>query len=109
MSINVTLGGNDNVVETFIYGTVGTLAVQILAAATLNPVSRRPGRQRLRVHNPSSTNSLAMTLDGTTPVVNGQGYTLPPYGTYDDTVQVSQGALTLIGSGSGSPYTISIF
>lgn len=79
---------------TGVYGTAGVSAL-VLAANTT--------RQHLMIHNPSTTASLAFTLDGTTPVVNGQGITMGPLGAAFYDSFIATGAVTMIGSG---PYTI---
>jgi len=84
-------------------GTVGTGATVELAAPTNGQV-----RQFLRVENPAATggNSIAFTVDGSTPVVNGQGVTLYPGGNALFDTWVPQGAVTIIGGGAGSPWSI---
>lgn len=96
---NVILNTNDTVNSTNLYGTVGVTAVQILAAAVNRKIL-------LQLHNPSNSSFLACTLDGTTPVVNGAGYTVAPLATFVLDTVVPQGPLTLIASGASSPYTI---
>lgn len=66
-------------------------------------------RQFLQIVNNSSVasaNTLAFTLDGTTPVINGNGITLLPGGnaTYDTFVPL--GAVTVIGSATNTAYNI---
>lgn len=50
---------------------------------TAGAVSGMPPNQvsYLQIHNPHATASVAYTLDGSTPVVNGTGFTLGPLGT----------------------------
>ena len=105
---NVIVNNNDTLSSTNIYGTVGTSPVVILAATTpnaqnLNGINRKA---LLQIHNPSNTTFLAATLDGVAPVINGAGYTIAPLSTFVLDTLVPQGALTLIGSGSNSPYTL---
>lgn len=111
MTINVSINGIDTVnIQTY-YGTVGTSATVILATLATTPPApqtQQALRQFLHIHNPSITASLAFTLDGTSPVVNGQGDTLLPGGTATFEIKVPQGILTLIASASSSPYTILI-
>jgi hypothetical protein len=82
-------------------GTVGTAATVELAAPALGVV-----RGFLQIENPSASASLAFTLDGSTPVVNGNGITLGPLGSATYDTWVPQGAVTMIGSGSSTPFTI---
>jgi hypothetical protein len=108
--------------RTTVTGTVGTSATVVLVANTQ--------RNFLKIHNPAAAGgtSIAYTLDGfgtgttavpsgtngntipnaagTTPIVNGAGTTLYPGGAEICDVQVPQGAITMIGSGASSPYTI---
>lgn len=81
--------------------TLGTTPVVALAVNT--------SRQFFQIVNNSttvSTNTLAYTLDGTTPVVNGNGVTLNPGGnaTYDTFCPV--GAVTVVGSAASTAYNI---
>lgn len=90
---------------TGVTGTVGTTAAVALAANTAQ-------RQFFQIVNNStvaSTNTLAFTLDGSTPTINGTGITLLPGGnaTYD--TFVPSGAITVIGSTAGVPYQIYYF
>ena len=58
----------------------------------------------LRIHNPTTGNKLAYTLDGSTPAVNGQGFTVAAGGTdVWDLLAGSTpitGPLTMIGAAS---------
>lgn len=85
--------------RTTLTGTIGTSAATVLAANV--------ARNYLRVHNPSATALLAVTYDGvTTPVVNGAGITIAPEWEDCNEIHVPTGAVQIIGSGAGSPYTI---
>lgn len=80
-------------------GTVGTSAVTVLAASLAT--------NYLKVHNPSGTTYIAVTYDGlTTPVVNGAGTTIIPYGAEICDNQIPTGKVQLVGSTAGAPYTI---
>lgn len=110
MAINVTVNAQDTTnIQTY-YGTVGTSATTVIAslAAAAGAIATQTGlRQHLQIHSPSASASVAYTLDGTAPVINGQGLTLTstnPTSLYN--IKVPQGAITLIGSGASTPYTI---
>ena len=84
-----------------ISGTVGTTSVTVLAGGK--------AINFLKVHNPSASGGtqIAYTLDGlTTPVINGSGNTLYPGGSEICDVHVPTGAVQIIGSAVGSPYTV---
>ena len=84
-------------------GTVGTSAIVELAAIPVGQV-----RGFLQIQNPSATASLAYTLDGSTPAVNGNGFTLGPLGSATYDTWVSQDSVTIIGSGASTPWTICV-
>lgn len=87
---------------TTVSGTVGTAATVALAANT--------SRQFLQIQCTHATNNLQYTLDGSTPVVAGQGNFLATAGgsaTYD--IFVPTGTVTVIGSSAGTTYTINWF
>ena len=63
-------------------------------------------RKYLIVHNPSATASLAITLDGTTPVVNSNGITLFSGGTWVSDQYTMNGTLSMISSAASSSATI---
>ena len=107
--INVQLNGQDNLTVTSTYGTIGTTAAAALASVV--PVS--PGgapnlRHMLEIVNPNATALLAYTLDGSTPVVNGAGATIPPQSTRLYTIAVPQGAVNVIGNSASTLYTINV-
>lgn len=82
-------------------GTVGTSSALALAANTV--------RQFFQIINNSTTvagNTLAFTLDGTTPTVNGNGITLNPGGSATYDVVSPTGAINVIGSAASTPYQI---
>lgn len=81
-------------------GTVGTTASAAVLAASNNNQ-----RKFLVIHNPDAAKSLSYTLDGSTPVLN-TFFTLGPLGTHTYNVFVPQGAVGVIGSSAGTPYTI---
>jgi len=54
------------------------------------------------VHNPSKTAYLALTLDGTVPVIETNGVTLFPGGTFVSDQYSMNGVLSMISSGSTS-------
>lgn len=60
-----------------------------------------PSVRYLRVHNPSATNKLAYTLDGTNPVIGGQGFTVAAGGTDIWDLMASQS--TIPGTNSSGP------
>lgn len=103
MATNVLIGGNDPTLASLL-GTVGTSPVPIVAAAASNYANNI--RHYLYIHNPSATASLAYTVDGSAPAVNGNGFTIAPLGAKEWTDKVPQGAITIIASGSSSPYSI---
>lgn len=84
-------------------GFVGTTAVVALATSTFNTTNFF-----MIINNAASGgNSLAYTLDGSTPTINGSGITLQPGGssTWDAFVPVG-GVITVIGSAANTPYCI---
>jgi hypothetical protein len=84
---------------TMVSGTVGTTATAIVAANF--------GRNFLQIEcTNAATNNLAYTVDGTTPAVNGNGFTLAPLGSVTYDLWIPNGAITIIGSASGTTYTI---
>jgi hypothetical protein len=83
---------------TTISSTIGTSSAVALAA--------NKATNFLQIQNTSSTNSLAYTLDGTTPVINGNGNTLSPLGSSTFDVYVPTGVNTVVGSAANTSYTI---
>lgn len=63
-------------------------------------------RSSIIIHNPSSTASIAFTMDGTTPVVGTNGITLGPLGTTTADVRLLCGALSMISSAATQSVTI---
>lgn len=102
---NVTINAQDTTNSTNIYGTIGMTAVPILAAIQQS-VTQQQRIILLQIHNPSNSNFLAVTHDGTTPGVFGVGYTIAPLATYVLDTVIPQGPLTMIGSAASCPYTI---
>lgn len=82
-------------------GTVGTAAAQAIAAIAVGGT-----RGVLIIENNHATNSMAYSLDGTTPVIGGNGFTLGPLGKDIYSIWVPQGSVQVIGSGSGTAYTL---
>lgn len=86
-------------------GTVGTAAVVEVPAIV-------PGVKRgfLQIQNPTASGgaSIAYTLDGSAPVVNGNGFTLFPGGSATYDTWVPQGAVTIIGSGAGTAFSVCV-
>lgn len=80
--------------------TVGTSAAAALAEAP-NKV-----RNFLQIVNTDDTGKLAFTLDGTDPVVNGNGVTLVAYGSATYDVFVPTGPVRVIGNEATTSYTI---
>lgn len=78
--------------------TISTASVTVLAA---NPV-----RRFLQIQNVGSANKLACTVDGSTPVVNGNGIQLSVGGAALYDVYVPNGAVKCIGSASGTVVTV---
>lgn len=83
---------------TQVSGLVGTSATTVLAANT--------SRNYLRIFNPSASASIAYTIDGTDPVVNGNGITLGPLGAASDDIFVPVNSIRMIASAANTPYTI---
>ncbi len=83
---------------TQVSATIGTSATDVLAANT--------SRNYLRIFNPSAAASIAYTLDGTDPVVNGNGITLGPLGASSDDIFVPVNKVRMIASAGATPYTI---
>lgn len=84
-----------------ITGTVGTSPITVLAAGRASCL--------LSVHNPNLSNGdfLAVTYDGvTTPVVYGAGKTISPGGDDQYIGFVPNGAVQIVGSTSGTAYTV---
>lgn len=102
---NVSINAQDTTNSTNLYGVIGTTPVQILAASA-TPASGLARRILMQIHNPSQQYFLAVTHDGTSPVINGAGYTISPLSTYVLDSAIPQGPLTMIGSSAACPYTI---
>lgn len=77
-----------------------------VSTAAAAGVSADVGREFLQIINNHQTNSLAYTLDGSNPVINGNGVTLFAGGSSTYDTFVPTGAVRVIGSGSGTGYTI---
>lgn len=105
MPTNVVLNGVDSAL-TSVLGTIGTAATTILSSASVAGPYTNGSRQYLKIHNPNATAVLAYTIDGSTPVVNGNGFTLGPLGEHEYDSRCPQGAVTLIGSTAGVDYSI---
>ena len=63
-------------------------------------------RKYLIIHNPSSSASLAITMDGTTPVVGSNGIVLFPGGTFTSDQYTMNGTLSMISSVASSSATL---
>lgn len=81
-------------------GTVGTAAAAAISAATFN------ARNFLMIQNVDSSKFIAYTLDGTDPVIYGNGFTLGPLGSAMFDVFVPTGPVRVIGSADGAAYTV---
>lgn len=90
-----------------IYGSVNTSAVDAFDFNAADG-SGKLVNNLFQIQNTHPTNLLAYTFDGIDPVINGAGNTLPPYWTEEcDTFVINgPGPLKIIGSGSGTTYTI---
>ena len=84
---------------TMVSSTVGTTAAP-------TAVISNPGRNFLFIENVHASQSLAFTLDGTTPVINGNGFTLGPLGSVTFDIFCPTGLVTVIGSGASTAYSI---
>jgi hypothetical protein len=84
---------------TMVSSTVGT-------TATATAVISNTGRNFLQIQNVHASQSLAYTLDGTAPVINGNGFTLTPSQTSTFDVWVPTGLVTVVGSGVSTSYSI---
>lgn len=78
--------------------TISTASVTILAA--------NGARKFLQIQNVGAANNLACTLDGTTPVINGNGIQLSIGGSATYDVYVPTGAIKCIGSAAGTKLTV---
>lgn len=63
-------------------------------------------RKYLIIHNPSSSASVAITMDGTTPAIGTNGITLFPGGTFTSDQYTMNGVLSMISSASSSSATL---
>lgn len=104
--INVNPNGQDSPDVYGFYGTVGSVAVQILGTSIPTALTPALLRQLLEIHNPGNSTQLAFTLDGTTPVINGNGFQVYQGSEYKYEIKVPPGPLTLIGNGASCPYSI---
>ena len=104
--LNVVLNGQDPQSQNTFYGTVGTMAVVLLSQVPSSGGPGSPIRQLLQIHNPGNANQFAFTFDGSTPVINGNGFQVYPGNTYTYDVKVPPGALMIIGSASNTPYYV---
>lgn len=78
-------------------GTIGTSAVTVIPADG--------ARKFLQIQNVGAANTMACTVDGTTPVINGNGVQMTPYGSVTYDVFVPTGGVKCIGSAAGTVYT----
>lgn len=78
--------------------TISTSALTVLAA--------NGARKFLQIQNVGAANKLACTLDGTTPVINGNGVQLGVGGAALYDVYVPTGAVKCIGSAAGTVLTV---
>ncbi len=78
--------------------TISTSAATIIAA--------NGARKFLQIQNVGAANKLACTLDGSTPVVNGNGLQLGVGGAAMYDVYVPTGAVKCIGSAAGTVLTV---
>jgi len=78
--------------------TLGTSQATVLAADA--------NRGFLQIQNVGSANTLACTIDGTAPVVNGNGIQLLPLSAVFYDTFVPTGALICIGSAASTAYTV---
>ena len=63
-------------------------------------------KKYLIVHNPSESAYIAFTADGTTPVVQTNGITLFPGGTFTSDQYTMNGVLSMISSAASQSVTI---
>lgn len=84
-------------VKTF-SGTVGTSPVVVL--------QQDSQRQFFQIQLTDANNTLAYTVDGSTPAINGTGKTLTSLASETRSVYVPTGAITVIGSGSNTAFYI---
>ncbi|MDE2099134.1 MAG: hypothetical protein KGL39_17905 [Patescibacteria group bacterium] len=84
------------------YGSVGTTATSIVPARSDN------GRNLVLIQNTHASQSLGVTLDGTTPVIGANALTLAAGASLQLDKAVPQGAIELIGSGASTTYMIYI-
>jgi hypothetical protein len=93
-------GGHAFAQTTTVASTIGTAASQL--------VGQESGRSYLSILNQSTTATIACTLDGTTPSVNGAGsVTMSPLGGFVwDTGKIPWGPVTCISSASSTPVTV---
>lgn len=78
--------------------TISTSAVTLLAS--------NGNRKFLQIQNVGTANKLACTMDGSTPVVNGNGLQLGIGGAALYDVYVPTGAVKCIGSAAGTVLTV---
>ena len=79
--------------------SLGTSAVQILASDA--------HRGFIQIQNTTSgANTLACTIDGSTPVINGNGIQLGKYGSATFDVFVPTGAVQCVGSAANTAYYV---
>lgn len=77
---------------------LGTTQATVLASDT--------NRGFLQIQNVGSSNNLACTLDGTAPVINGNGIQLSPLSAVFYDTFVPTGAVTCIGSAASTAYSV---
>lgn len=78
--------------------TIGTSSATILSA--------NGARKFLQIQNVGTANKLACTMDGTAPVINGNGLQLGVGGAALYDVYVPTGAVKCIGSSAGTVVTV---
>jgi hypothetical protein len=85
---------------TWINATLTTSSAAVVDKVTSLAVPKT--RKYLIVHNPSKTNYVCFTLDGTTPVIGSNGITLFPGGTSTSDQFTFNGSMLGISDGTSS-------
>lgn len=98
--------GSTQFVPPLTSGAAVLLSSSSLGTSPALVLVRDSSRGFLQFQNTSSVNSLACTLDGTVPAINGNGIQLAPLmaATYDEFVPT--GALNCVGSSASTSYTV---
>jgi len=86
-------------------GGAATHDTETISTAAVTILSANAARKFLQVQNVGAANNLACTIDGTTPVINGNGIQLSTGGSATYDVYVPTGALKCIGSAAGTVLT----